>query len=355
MPDLAGGRFTGRPAVLHVSSHLRRRLDHGWSLARLDPGEAPTPDALAARRPEWRTAQVPGTVAAADRAAARLLRPEDAEDYDAHDWWYHCEFGDDGDVADEAVLSFGGLATLAEVWLNGERLGCSRNMFRALELDVGGRLARRNELHLRFAALGPELARRRPRPRWKVRLVEDQALRWHRTTLLGRMPGWGPRLHTVGPWRPVQLEQRRVLALDDGDVLPTVGSAGPALVADLHLRPLGGARIGSATLECAGTRHPLAVHALADGRVRVTGTVPVPDAARWWPHTHGAPALHALALDLDTSEGPVRVELGDVGFRAIAVDRADGAFELRVNDVPVFCRGACWLPPDAVSLRAPDD
>jgi beta-mannosidase len=152
----------------------------------------------------------------------------------------------------------------------------------------------------------------------------------------------------------VGLERRRVVALEDGDVLPTLGSAGPALVADLRVRPLDGARVAVATIDCAGTRHPLAVHALADGCVRVTGTVPVPDAARWWPHTHGAPALHALALDLETSAGPVRVEFGDVGFRTVAVHRAGGAFELRVNGVPVFCRGACWTPLDAVSLRADD-
>jgi beta-mannosidase len=74
----------------------------------------------------------------------------------------------------------------------------------------------------------------------------------------------------------------------------------------------------------------------------------IPGAARWWPHTHGDPALHGVALHADGQE----IDLGAVGFREIALDTQGGAFALSINGARVFCRGACWTPLDPVSLHA---
>jgi beta-mannosidase len=83
----------------------------------------------------------------------------------------------------------------------------------------------------------------------------------------------------------------------------------------------------------------------------LTGTLRLPQAELWWPHTHGVPALHALSLQL-RSQGEAAYPLGSVGFRTIEVDRgADGAgFAIRVNGMPIFCRGACWTSADLVTL-----
>ena len=48
----------------------------------------------------------------------------------------------------------------------------------------------------------------------------------------------------------------------------------------------------------------------------------------------------------------VDIDLGHVGFRTVEVDRTDGAFTFSVNGVAIFCRGALWVPPDVVTLRA---
>ncbi|MCU1400878.1 MAG: beta-mannosidase, partial [Acidimicrobiales bacterium] len=44
-----------------------------------------------------------------------------------------------------------------------------------------------------------------------------------------------------------------------------------------------------------------------------------------------------------------------VGFRSIDVDIGNGGFSISVNGVPIFCRGACWVPIDPVALTASPD
>lgn len=312
-----------------------------WTVARSAAGAIADPADAAYADLRWLPATVPGTVAGALRAAGEWSEDAPA-DLDADDWWFHTEFTA---AAGAGLLQLDGLATVADVWLNGAHVLFSDDMFHAHEVRVD--LAARNRLDVRFAALAPLLAGRGPRPRWKTRIVEHQRLRFLRTTLLGRMPGWTPLAPAVGPWRSV-----RVLAGDPPAVrlermAATVGADGPMLHAIVHLaevRDPAGVR-----LRVAGGEFHAAVSAAGDGwRAEV---VAVTDGAeRWYPHTHGRPALHDVTLVVDGVEHA----LGRVGFRSLQVDEgADGrGFGVVVNGVPVFCRGALWMSLDAVTLQA---
>jgi beta-mannosidase len=57
-------------------------------------------------------------------------------------------------------------------------------------------------------------------------------------------------------------------------------------------------------------------------------------------------------LELACGAQTVTVDLGFIAFRNIDVCTTDGDFSVSVNGVRVFCRGACWTPPDPVTLRA---
>ncbi|MET0348424.1 MAG: hypothetical protein ABW067_01435, partial [Rhizobacter sp.] len=175
-------------------------LSGGWDLASTTPGACVDAAAAVAAGLAWVPAVVPGTV------AASLCADVTTEGrHDASDWWYRCSFDA---TADAHALRFEGLATVAEVWLNGERVLDARNMFRPHAVDVAERLRPRNELIVCLRSLDQALAARRPRPRWKTALVPSQNLRFERTTLLGRMPGWNPPVQPVGLWQPVVLEGR---------------------------------------------------------------------------------------------------------------------------------------------------
>jgi beta-mannosidase len=174
--------------------------DGEWLLASTAPNEVADPWQLDGLALAWTPATVPGTVG--------------QENADGRDWWYRCAFADDSRqlavgsrqeqvTSASRTLCFEGLATLAQVWLNGELILESDNMFRQYRVEVS--LRAENELVLCFRSLDAALAQRRPRPRWKTRLVKHQQLRWFRTTLLGRIPGWTPPVPIIGPWRPIHL------------------------------------------------------------------------------------------------------------------------------------------------------
>jgi beta-mannosidase len=334
-----------------ITGHTRTPLLTGWQLAAAPPDGA---DGAAPPQLNWIGCRTPGTVAASLRDAGLWSLDGPPRRFDGEDWWFRTRFRHLGQLREgRTVLGFDGLATVADVWLNGVAVLSSRNMFLAHEIPVDELLAAENELVMRFRSLDALLAQRRPRPRWRAPMIEHQQLRWWRTTVLGRTPGWSPPAAAVGPWRSVWLEQRKDVEIPAAAICARVIDGAGVVTLDCDIRCLDGAALRTANLmvERGGrvVRAPLQ-RVGEDGRCTARARIERPEL--WWPHTHGLPALYAacLEIELDTRDGhrQLQAQLGEVGFRTLVVDANGEEFRLRVNDVPVFCRGACWTPLDAV-------
>lgn len=340
--------------VRSVDGSFETSLTGGWQCAAVEPGSIDHPRTLAASGVKWFDARAPGTAASAlARASAWSL--EDSRDFDAQDWWFRvrAKTASHSRTA-KTILRFGGLATLADVWLDGEHILSSDNMFLAHEVDVGARLEVGAEIAIRFASLTEALKKRRPRPRWRARIVAQQQLRWLRTTLLGRIPSWTPPAAPVGPYRGVSIETRTKLAVTSAEVKTRVDGKDGVVDVALRVAVVDGRAIESARILVGEVEAELACEAGADGFL-LRGSVRVSDIALWWPFSHGSPALHPVRALVRTSQGEVAVDLGRTGFRTVTLDRAGGRFGLRINGVEVFCRGACWTPLDVVGLASDKD
>lgn len=320
--------------VRGISGDEVAALETGWTMALGPPDAATTPDE-AETLTGWLPAIVPGTVGETLRAAGRwsLDAPGALDD---HDVWYRTSFTANG----PQTLRFEGLATLAEVFLDGRSLLTSESMFLCHEVDFAG--TGRHGLAIRFKALNPALAAAKgPRPRWRPMMITPGSLRLIRTTALGHMPGWAPPVATIGPWRAVTCVARRApFRVTSLNLLPRLD--GPCGILDIAIG-FDQAIEAPVTLTCAGAGVMLDRIA-AD---RFAGRLVLDGIAPWWPHTHGTPALHDAAIRV----GETDIALGRVGFRSLALDRGpDGrGFALVINGEPVFCRGASWMPPDPVT------
>jgi beta-mannosidase len=328
-------RLKDKPAVITYLDADIRPLEQGWTLLLCEPGNFDDPDTIN-RALARLQAPVPGTVAQA-LAKAGLFDPAHPVSLHNKDAWYFRPLK--GEASGPAVLRFEGLATLADVYLNGRLILTSDSMFEAH--DVAVELTGADELAICFRALTPHLEKRGPRAKWRPQMMSSQGLRLIRTTPLGYMPGWCPDIHALGPYRPISLIRKRHHALSDLRMVADLDEDGTGLL-EVSFTP--NSPVSAATLTCAGHTSVLK----QQGNGRYSASLRLPAITPWWPATHGKPALHGVTVELDGKS----YSLGLTGFRRIRIDRGfDGKdFALIVNGVKIFCRGAVWTNADITRL-----
>ncbi|MCA1440702.1 glycoside hydrolase family 2 protein [Ensifer sp. IC4062] len=90
--------------------------------------------------------------------------------------------------------------------------------------------------------------------------------------------------------------------------------------------------------------------AVAAGETRITHVFTVTKPRLWWPSGSGEQALSILNVEL-----PDESVTRQIGFRTIDLvtdkDEAGSRFAFRINGREIFCRGANWIPADALVSR----
>ena len=325
--------------AMPATGAARLDLAGDWEGARCPAGAPADPTDLS--KHEWFCVHVPGSLpgqvpdfvsADADAMVAA----------DSEVWWIRRTFTLDRDLA-EPVLRWDRLATYGTIFIDRRPVAASTNAHRRYEQQLPPLTAGEHEITIHIAALHDVPVPKRPRPRWHSSLIPDRSLRWRRTPYLGRIPTWQGALPQVGLIGSITLDPaprarltdlRCRLEGTDGRLTFVVSPARAA--ADLVV-----------TLD----GHPVRARLADESGVALSDTARlvfrVPEARVWWPHTHGPSPSYRL--EVSDSHGVLLSRR--VGFSSIRTNTAEGRFSLVVNDVPVFARGACWVPVDAVSWR----
>ncbi len=320
---------------------------------------------------EWLPASVPGGVHTDLLALGRIPDPFVADNEHAvqwvaeNDWEYRLIFSTAQSLLrEEAIfLVCDGLDTLAEVSLNGQLLGETNNMFRQYRWLVTDILrAGENELYVLFRSpLAFIRARQAERP-----------LRGG-----GDIPGgpylrkapyqwgwdWGPKLPPIGIWKDIRLEGYAIARLDDVHIRQEHADGQVSLAVTARLEQWREARL----------RVMLTVVA-PDGQVQTAQTVPVacPDRPPtaglqiilhnpqlWWPNGYGAQPLYEVEVSLWADETLLDHRAFPVGLRTLALrqeaDEWGESFQFVVNGVPIFAKGANWIPADSFPTRVRDE
>ncbi|MES2336882.1 MAG: glycoside hydrolase family 2 protein [Pseudomonadota bacterium] len=343
------------------------QLDRGWRV-RIDPADPATK--AHPREAAWLPATVPGSVQQDLIAAKRVPDPFLAQNEAAiqwaglADWQWRTTIDVTRDMLARGHLDlvFDGLDTFATVSVNGRTLLSADNAHRRWRVDAKPALRLgRNEITVSIAApirrLQPMvLAQKNPLPGEYDSAFGDEP-KGVQTSPHIRKPkyqygwDWGPRIITMGLWRPARIEAWDDARIDrlriDHDALSDAEARVTAtldVVADAAVR-----RTVRAVVTTPDSRKiPVAREvALAAGVNRVTLPVTIPDPQRWQPVGYGAQPLYGIAADLGSEDRAER----RFGLRTSEFVREKGSFGFRINGTEIFAKGANLIPFDNFPAR----
>jgi beta-mannosidase len=191
----------------------RLSLDGVWWLTEFELGEGERQKAFAPdfTLPPERTvpAQVPGVVHLDLMRAGKLPDPFYRLNelivrwVEEREWWYRREFEVAREFLDHDALElvFHGLDTVATIWLNGEKIGETDNMFIPHRFNVKGVLREgRNTLAVKFDS-PTKVAEEREQRFGQLHSSFYRARPFLRKAQYSFGWDWGPRLPTTGIWR----------------------------------------------------------------------------------------------------------------------------------------------------------
>ena len=334
-------------------------LDHGWQFRQVTAGAQQDENG-------WLPATVPGDVHLDLLANKKIADPffRDNESklqwIEKESWEYRLEFA----VA-PAMLSrsnvdlvFDGLDAAAEVYLNGEKVLSADNSFRVWRVAAKSHLhAGKNLLRVVF-----------PSPiKVAAEVAAGDFFRVHSKTeekTYIRKPAyeygwdWGPRFVTSGIWKPVRIEawdkvriadfaiRQRDVSKDvahlDAEVEVEAASAGPAKVSVQYSdngKPV--------TLTSTVTVHT--------GRNVIDLPIEIREPKLWFPAGYGDQPLYEFTAQVGTGGQVGEQRKTKAGLRSIVLrrelDKWGRSFELVVNGIPVFAKGADVIPFDSFPNR----
>ncbi len=345
----------------------RQSLDGAWWLLEFERGEGEAEGAFALDfpLPPNRTlpAQVPGVVHLDLLRAGKIPDPfyrlnENAVRWvEEREWWYRCQFTVNAQLLRrQAVeLTFHGLDTFATVWLNGEKLGETDNMFIPHRFAVKNFLReRRNVLAVRFDS-PTKVAEERQQQHGKLWSAFYDARPHLRKAQYSFGWDWGPRLPTVGIWRSVELWGYDFACIRNLWAFVTELSedrkvAKVRVEGELHAVAEGEATMRF-TLQHGEQQIAACVPATLQQGDQILGAdLTVTNPKLWFPVGMGEQPLYNLTCQVEVGNKVTGKKTVRVGLRQVELvrekDDEGETFIVRINGVPVFCKGANWIPAD---------
>ena len=325
----------------HYSS---RSLDQGWNL---------TTDTLSINL----QVDLPSEAHADLYAAGLIPHPYGEGDEEQqlqwipqHIWDYSLTFDVENDVfqKDNIELIFNGLDTYADVWLNGEKILHSDNMFVRYEKDVKNLLKKHdNELIVRFYPFDTQ----------RDSLINTYPLKFPEKYAVMRKAAyqngwdWAPRYLNIGIWKNVELLGWNDFKIENIAFLTkNVTDESVEMIANIGIT---NDFEGVLRFDIFGNGTKLAEKSISDqGKSLISIPFTLENAELWWPDEMGEQKMTEFKVKIYKDNELVDTQKVKTGIRKIELieepDSIGCAMYFKVNDEKVYIKGANYVPEEMI-------
>jgi len=341
---------------------ISQELNSGWQFT-----ESGTND--------WLPATVPGCVHTDLLANNKIedpfyrLNERRLQWIDKKDWVYKTSFDADAELLkhDRVALDFKGLDTYADIRINGELVDSTDNMFREYQLDVkpflkeGG-----NELEITFRSpINEGVKKYDAYPYWvpvsgndlaEIGEVEGGKMVSVYTRKAGYHFGWdwGPRLVTSGIWRPVYLKAWNEARISDLQIVQHEVAKDKATFSALVEVEAEEVKTAAITILAEGVEVASGEFQLEKGISLNKMEFEIANPKLWWTNGLGEQPLYNITARLDLDDQTTELS-HRIGIRTLELvrdkDDQGTSFYFKLNGVPVFMKGANYIPNDIFPSR----
>ncbi|MCF8262496.1 MAG: hypothetical protein K9J12_17100 [Melioribacteraceae bacterium] len=280
------------------------------------------------------------------------------------DWEYKTRFDVPKKILDRTnvLLKFEGLDTYADVFLNGELILQANNMFRVWEIDCKNLLKPSdNELKILFKNIFDETI-----PKWEnadyplmAYANNDQAdtmiVMYTRKAQFHNGWDWGPRLITAGIWKPVYIKAWDSFKIDDVQIIQENVNEQRAEINSIVELESDSKQEIELCLLIDGKETNCGKHLLEEGKNFIKVKTSIENPNLWWSNGLGGQYLYNFEFKAKNADGLVDIKKENIGIRSLKVvregDQFGTSFFVELNGVPVFMKGANYIPQDNFENR----
>ena len=267
-----------------------------------------------------------------------------------HIWDYSLTFDVDNDVfqKDNIELIFNGLDTYADVWLNGEKILHSENMFIRYEKDVKNLLKKRdNELKVHFYPFDAQ----------RDSLINTYSLKFPEKYAVMRKAAyqngwdWAPRYLNIGIWKNVELLGWNDFKIENIAFLTkNVTEESAEMIANIGII---NDFEGVLRFDIFGNEEKLAEKSISDqGKSLISIPFTLENAELWWPNEMGEQKMTEFEVKIYKDNELVDTQKVKTGIRKIELieepDSIGCAMYFKVNGNKVYIKGANYVPEEMI-------